>query len=256
MSETQQEIHAIKSVRIEELSVFYHQQSLLQNINLNIEPGSFHCIIGESGSGKSLLTRTLLSMTRPELTYEGHVDIDLSQTDAVFQDANSNMFQNITIQKHFEALYDAIGSNMSRQQQYEQTIESVLKLGFDAPERLMRSYPFELSGGMAQRIAILMAFVRQPNCLILDEPTSALDVGNSQKLMRYLIDKVKEKGMTVIFVTHDLSLVQDYATHVSIMKKGQLLESGQAHDILTHPKFEYTRTLVNVAERRRDYVRG
>lgn len=238
------------------MSIYHKDKTLISSLSLEVERYSFHCIVGESGSGKSLLVRSILHMTDDQLTYQGNVDIDLLHADAMFQDANSNLFQNITIKQHIAMLYDAKKSTLSRAEQYQEVKTMMTRLGLEQPEQLLQYYPFELSGGMAQRVAFILSLIRNPQCLILDEPTSALDVQNRIKFMQQLMHIISERKMTVIFVTHDLSLVKDYATHVSIMQHGQIIESGQAQQVMHHPERHYTQTLIRTAERREAYATG
>ncbi|OHS38933.1 ATP-binding cassette domain-containing protein [Staphylococcus sp. HMSC62A08] len=239
-------------LKVEELNIYHIEQPLIKSVALDVGRGNFHCIIGESGSGKSLLTRTILGMEKASLTYEGHVEINLDKTDAMFQDVHSNLFQNMTLEKHFQYLYEATQSNLSQQQRNAEVVQMLQMLGFDNGEELLNYYPFELSGGMAQRVAFIMSLIRQPECLVLDEPTSVLDKENSDKFMRYLIDAVNRYNMTIIFVTHDLNLVRTYATHISMMQHGEIIESGKATTILENPKHDYTKKLISIAQRRRN----
>ncbi|BGE81163.1 hypothetical protein SPETJ133_01180 [Staphylococcus petrasii] len=243
-------------VNVEQLSVFDNDRTLIDSVSLKVNKGDFHCIIGESGSGKSLLTRTILGMKRDNLRYQGTVDIDLSKTDAVFQDVYSNMFQNVTIGKQFQYLFEATKSTMTSEQQTEWVIEQMRLLGLNEEEKLLKRYPFEMSGGMAQRIAFIMSLIRRPGVLFLDESTSALDTDNVEWLMSYLIEAQQRYGMTIIFITHDINLVRNYATHMSIMKNGRIIESGEAESILNNPSELYTQKLIEIAHRRKDYARN
>ncbi|MFC0138196.1 ABC transporter ATP-binding protein [Staphylococcus petrasii] len=243
-------------VNVEQLSVFDNDRTLIDSVSLKVNKGDFHCIIGESGSGKSLLTRTILGMKRDNLRYQGTVDIDLSKTDAVFQDVYSNMFQNVTIGKQFQYLFEATKSTMTSEQQTEWVIEQMRLLGLNEEEKLLKRYPFEMSGGMAQRIAFIMSLIRRPGVLFLDESTSALDTDNVERLMSYLIEAQQRYGMTIIFITHDINLVRNYATHMSIMKNGRIIESGEAESILNNPSELYTQKLIEIAHRRKDYARN
>ncbi|SUM58759.1 ABC transporter ATP-binding protein [Staphylococcus petrasii] len=190
------------------------------------------------------------------MRYQGTVDIDLSKTDAVFQDVYSNMFQNVTIGKQFQYLFEATKSTMTSEQQTEWVIEQMRLLGLNEEEKLLKRYPFEMSGGMAQRIAFIMSLIRRPGVLFLDESTSALDTDNVERLMSYLIEAQQRYGMTIIFITHDINLVRNYATHMSIMKNGRIIESGEAESILNNPSELYTQKLIEIAHRRKDYARN
>lgn len=117
MSNTQSSIHSINALlHLKNVSVYDGNHALLNQVDLTVTEGSFHCLVGESGSGKSLLARTVLNMRHPHLKYQGQIAIDLNNTDAMFQDTNSNFFQNVRIRKHFDALFDALNTQLSRQQ--------------------------------------------------------------------------------------------------------------------------------------------
>lgn len=255
MSNTQSSSPTLDTVLyINDVSVYHKHEPLLKQIHLKIEKGSFHCLIGESGSGKSLLTRTVLNMKEDDLTYRGEIHLDLTQTDAMFQDANRNFFQNVRIKRHFDALFDSMSSLLTREQQKAFVLRQFKHLGLDQPESIYYQYPFELSGGMAQRVALVMAIVREAQFLIADEPTSALDQHNRHSLMALLHHVVTEHDMTVLFVTHDLNLVLNYATHISVMLNGNIVETGRASDILRDPQHAYTKQLIELANRRYQYV--
>lgn len=255
MSNIESTLHSLKPLlHLENVSVYDGDVALLKHIDLDVTEGSFHCLVGESGSGKSLLSRTALQMYQPHLRYDGNVEINLNGTDAMFQDANSNFFQNVRIQKHFDALFDSFNSKMTREQQREFVLRQFRNLGLTQAEDVLHAYPFQLSGGMAQRVALVMAIIREAKFMIADEPTSALDFDNRNNLMRLLNHVIQEHGMTILFITHDLSLVREYATHISVMYQGEIIESGTAQQILEHPQHSYTRQLIELSNRRNQYV--
>lgn len=236
------------------MSINDGDRTLLHSVTLYVQPGGFHCLIGESGSGKSLLSRTILDMKDARLQYQGEIDIDLTCTDAIFQDSHSNLIQNMTLKQHFDMLYRAHHQNKNSAERQQHLIQMMTQLGLNQPEQLLHAYPFELSGGMAQRFAFMMALIRRPKLLILDEPTSALDQANARKFMDYLKTMIKRYHMTILFITHDLNLVEDVATHISIMKAGEILESGTREDIFETPQHAYAQQLVAIARRRKQYV--
>ena len=178
----------------------------------------------------------------------------LNKTDAVFQDVQSNMFQNITLAKHFQYIYEANRTHLTKQRIKEDVLQMMQLLGLRQGEQLLERYPFELSGGMAQRVAFIMSLIRRPDYLFLDEPTSALDQENIKKFMHYLLKAQERYQMTIVFITHDINLVKDCATHISIMQQGQLIENGEATSILTKPTHNYTKKLITIAHRRQPYA--
>ncbi|EAH2027615.1 ABC transporter ATP-binding protein, partial [Listeria monocytogenes] len=126
--------------------------------------------------------------------------------------------------------------------------QAMQSVGFESSEEIPLKKPFQLSGGMCQKVAIAMALVAKPRIIIADEPTSALDEQNQEIILQLLDDIYKKNRITIFFITHDLLIAQRYSTHLGVMYEGQLIEYGPTEKILSHPKELYTKELIRIFE--------
>lgn len=216
-------------------------------------------IVGESGSGKSLTGRAILRLIRKP----GRVEADkmelhgrdlLSMTEKqmqgvrgqeismVMQDPKFSLNPVISIGKQIMEIY-RFHTGASKKAAYAKAIEMLEAVSIRDPERVMKSYPHEMSGGMGQRIMIAMMLVTEPKILIADEPTSALDVSVQTQVLSIIDDLVQKRGMGLIFISHDLNLVSSFCDRVLIMYAGRVVEVLDA-DKLHDAKHPYTRGLL------------
>jgi peptide/nickel transport system ATP-binding protein len=233
---------------------------LVHGVSLSVVRGGALGIVGESGSGKSLTCRSILgilpqglSVASGAVSYDG---IDLTSLDyrqwqglrgnrisAVFQDPASYLNPSITVGKQLsEVLRVKVG--LSRRAAHARSIELFEQMGLREPAHVYRQYPFELSGGMLQRVLIAIALSADPELLIADEATTALDVTVQAEVLDLLEDLRRERGLTLILVSHDLAVVSQICDHVVVMKDGSVVEAGTADDVLKRPQHEYTRSLI------------
>jgi ABC-type dipeptide/oligopeptide/nickel transport system ATPase component len=138
---------------------------------------------------------------------------------------------------------------MSKQHFFARTLDMLEKLGFENGQRILDSYPFELSGGMQQRVGIASAMLLRPSVLMADEPTSALDVHVQKQVVEEMMLMRKEFGVSIIIVTHNIGVVGAMADNVLVMQKGRAVEYGVTDKILNHPETEYTKTLMAAVPR-------
>ena len=138
---------------------------------------------------------------------------------------------------------------MSKQERYDKAIESLRDVELDNPEKIYRQYPHELSGGMRQRVMIASAMICGPKLLIADEPTTALDVTIQLQIVKLLQRLNKEHNTSILFISHDLSLVKRLCHRIVVMNKGDIVESGATENIFYHPKEEYTKQLIDAIPR-------
>ena len=221
-------------------------------------------IVGESGSGKTVTGRSLLGLVRPpgkvtaqKLLFDG---IDLMTTSdkawrkirggrisMVMQDPKFSLNPVMTIGKQIAEAY-RIHKTVSKVEARDRAMEMLRAVRIRNPERVFRAYPHEVSGGMGQRIMVAMMLIPDPDLLIADEPTSALDVTVQLQLLAILDDLVTERGMGLIFISHDLNLVASFCDRILIMYAGRVVETCQAGqlDKAQHP---YTRGLLNCLPR-------
>ncbi len=217
-------------------------------------------IVGESGSGKSLTGRAILRLIRPPgIVTADHISLEgvdlMTKTgremravrgqriSMVMQDPKFSLNPVMTIGAQIMEAY-RLHNAVSKKVAYAKAIEMLEAVSIRAPERVMRAYPHEMSGGMGQRIMIAMMLIPNPQILIADEPTSALDVSVQRQVLDIMDVLVKERGMGLIFISHDLNLVADFCDRVLIMYAGRIVEVCDA-DKLHAAKHPYTRGLLN-----------
>lgn len=217
-------------------------------------------IVGESGSGKSMTGRAILRLIRPpgivkadQVSLEGVDLMQISERDMrevrgqkismVMQDPKFSLNPVMTIGEQIIEAY-RLHSSASKSAAYAKSLEMLEAVSIRGPERVMRAYPHEMSGGMGQRIMIAMMLIPNPQILIADEPTSALDVSVQRQVLSIMDKLVTDRGMGLIFISHDLNLVADFCDRVLIMYAGRIVEVCDADKLhaATHP---YTRGLLN-----------
>ena len=208
-------------------------------------------LVGESGCGKSITTKVIMNLTDPgeritgevlykgtdllKLTEEEHRKLLGTEIAMVYQDSLSALNPSMLISAQMKQLTSRGGTR---------TAEELLTLvGLD-PKRTLESYPHELSGGQCQRVVIAMALTRDPSLVICDEPTTALDVTVQKQVIKLLNDLQKKLGFAMIFVSHDLALVAEVASEITVMYAGQVVESAPTKELLTNPRHEYTQGLL------------
>ncbi len=217
-------------------------------------------IVGESGSGKSLTGRSILRLIRPpgimtadQISLEGENLMQKSEKEMqavrgqrismVMQDPKFSLNPVMTIGEQIMEAYQ-LHNSASKKAAFAKAIEMLEAVSIRNPERVMRAYPHEMSGGMGQRIMIAMMLIPNPQILIADEPTSALDVSVQRQVLDIMDNLVKERGMGLIFISHDLNLVADFCDRVLIMYAGRVVEVCDA-DKLREAKHPYTQGLLN-----------
>ena len=224
---------------------------VVDNVSFEVRPGQCMALVGESGCGKSITTKVIMSLTDPNETVTGEVlfgDIDLlkltkdehrkllgHEIAMVYQDALSSLNPSMLISTQMKQLTSRGGTRSA-----EELLELV---GLD-PKRTLESYPHELSGGQRQRVLIAMALTRDPKLIICDEPTTALDVTVQKQVIKLLNDLQAKLGFAMIFVSHDLALVAEVASEITVMYAGQVIEQAPTTELLTNPIHEYTRGLL------------
>lgn len=248
-------------LHIKDLSVTYRQGnvSAVRSCNLRLERGQSLGIVGESGSGKSTLALALLRML-PKQTAEvnGAVTLNgrevLNLTDKefdairwqeiamVFQKSMNSFSPVHRLGRQLENIWRVHEPKASRAQIREKLLALFESCNLDAS--VYRMYPFELSGGMLQRVSIVMALMHNPSVLILDEATTALDVLTQQQIMSELKQIQKKYQFTLLVISHDLSVISKLCDRVAVMYCGRVLETGETAQVLSAPQHPYTRALI------------
>lgn len=253
---------------IKDLRVAFSDVEVLHGVNLQLERGRIHALIGESGSGKSVLTRSILGLagrnarTTGSIAFVGHELTHYSPTQwaqlrgaeigIVVQDAMSALNPMRTLEAQLVETIRLrhpayrVGSLHTgpKPDPAQLAFELLQTVGITAPEKRLKAFAHELSGGMRQRVMIALALAGQPSLLIADEPTTALDVVVQRELLNELKALVKARQMALLLVTHDLHLAHDVADDVSVMYAGHILESGPVKRVLSTPAHPYTAGLL------------
>jgi len=225
----------------------------LNGIDLRVHPGEVVAVVGGSGSGKTTLGRTiagLLGATAGQITFQGK-PIDRSEASwrdyrlncqMVFQDPYSSLNPRLTVRELVgEGLRLVPG--MSATQKAERTREILTEVGLD--DSFGERYPHQLSGGQRQRVAIARAVVRRPRFVIADEPVSALDVTVRAQVLELFAELQQRHGFSCLFISHDLSVVEQIADRVVVMQDGAIVEQGTRDTVFDHPQHAYTRKLLS-----------
>lgn len=246
-------------LRIENLSVFFGPQQVVKAVNLCVYAGEKLALVGESGSGKTQTAQAILKL-QPDARYEGEIFLKdeplLHYNEAqlrtirgrrvavVFQEPMTALNPLHTVgEQVYEVLRIHLG--LSPRQGWAQAIELLERVKLPDPTTLAQRYPHQLSGGQRQRVMIAMALAGEPELLIADEPTTALDVSMRGEIMALLSELQAERGMAVLLITHDLSLVQRFADRVAVMQQGELIESAACEHLFHYPQHPYTKNLLN-----------
>ena len=234
-------------------------------IDVSVAKGETVAIVGESGSGKSVTSYAVVRiLDRAGKVAEGSISfsgVDLvAASEAQMRDIRgreiSMIFQNPRaalnpIRKVGKQIEDVLLEHVqaTRATAREKAIEALAKVRIARPEERYDAYPFELSGGMCQRVVIALALACQPQLLIADEPTTGLDVTTQKAVMDLIVELTRERGMSTILITHDLGLAAAYCDKVVVMEKGNVVETAQASEIFRNPQHAYTRKLMQATPR-------
>ncbi|SKA75702.1 peptide/nickel transport system ATP-binding protein [Prosthecobacter debontii] len=237
----------------------------VKGLSLELRQGESIAIVGESGSGKSatalalarLLPEPPASITAEHLSIAGHEVLKMSEKELrkirgkeiayIFQEPTTSLNPVLTVRTQ---IGEALALHRPEVKDRDAEILSWLRLvGITEPEKRLRAYPHELSGGMQQRVMIAMALCCQPKLLIADEPTTALDVTIQKQIMELLADLRKRLDMSLILITHNFGIIKDVADRVAVMFRGEIVETGPTAEILTNPKHPYTQALLDCVPR-------
>ncbi|MGB3876998.1 MAG: ABC transporter ATP-binding protein [Shinella zoogloeoides] len=237
--------------QIRQLAVTYRGETMpaLKGIDLDILGGERLAIIGESGSGKSTFARALASLLPDGAAVAGSLRWSTGQPRAgrdigfVFQDPSASLNPVLTIGEQVaEGARRHLG--LSRRQGEARALEMLERVHIPDPAKALHASPHQLSGGQRQRVAIAAALAARPGLLIADEPTSALDMVVQAEIVALLDELVREGGMTLVFVTHDIALASGFADRVAIFRDGMLVETGAMGKVLAKPQAAYTAALI------------
>ena len=232
----------------------------VNGISFSLEKGKVLGIVGESGSGKSVTAYSIMRiLVEPgriksgEILFDGQDIVNLSKkqmsefrgkrVSIIFQDPMTSLNPTYTIGNQLrEAIL--LHTDRNREQANARAVEMLKLVGVNEPEKRLKQYPHELSGGMRQRVMIAMALACEPDILIADEPTTALDVTIQAQILELMKDLQKKLGMAIIMITHDLGVIADMCDEIIVMYAGRICERGTVDEIFYNPRHEYTKGLL------------
>ena len=248
-------------LRYEHVDISYNGVKVIKDVSFTVSEGEILGIVGESGSGKSTLIKAAMGLlgdtglvTRGDIWYKGKNLPDLSagelrkrngpELGMIFQYAGSSFCPIRTVGAQ---LYESMTEHesLSKEAFRVRATELLEKIGFENTRRILESYPFELSGGMQQRVGIAAAMLLNPSVLLADEPTSALDVSVQKQVVEEMLLVRKTFGTSIVLVTHNIGVIGAMADKVLVMKNGEMVEYGETQQVLNNPKEDYTRLLMS-----------
>jgi peptide/nickel transport system ATP-binding protein len=234
----------------------FGQRKVLKDVSITLHEGETLAVVGESGSGKTTLARIAIGLYDPD---EGEVLLEenrVGKRDLEFYRKVQMIYQNPKESlSHMMNVFDLVKEPLDVQKlgNSEEKASRVKKALNDvelpADDHFLGRYPHQLSGGEAQRVAIARAMVLQPKLLIADEPTSALDASVQAKILRLLMDLQEQRGLSILFITHDIALARKVSDRIAVLHRGQVVEEGPTSEVIASPQYEYTRMLLEVKEK-------
>ena len=233
----------------------------LKKISLDIKEGEKVALVGESGSGKSVTARMILGLlSNSNIKKNGEIffeNIDLlkesssqikrirgNEISMIFQDPVSSLNPYFTVHKQMLQALENHTKDYDKNTIEKYFIDLLKDVKIEDPERVLNSYAFQLSGGMAQRVMISMALINNPKLILADEPTTALDVTVQKKVLSIMKDVISRKKMSMLLISHNLGVVREFADKIYVIYQGTILEEGSTEKIFNSPGHIYTQTLL------------
>jgi ABC-type dipeptide/oligopeptide/nickel transport system ATPase component len=251
-------------LEVKDLNIEFHDhlipETVVYDFDLELKAGEIVGLVGESGSGKSMSALAIAGLlSRRDMHKRGQIlfdGLDLltcersklrkiqgNEISMIFQEPMTSLNPVKRIGWQIEESL-RIHTELNKEERYQKAIEMMKEVELPDPERLYRQYPHELSGGMRQRVMIAAAMICNPRILIADEPTTALDVTIQAQIVELLKRMNREKQTSILFISHDLSLVKQLCERVLVMKGGYIVETGLTQEVFAHPEEEYTQRLI------------
>ncbi len=254
-------------LEVRDLNIRFGATEAVRGISLALDEGEVLGLVGESGSGKSVTSLAIMGLLggaartggsilwHPAAGRAGAVDLVALEQEAlrrirgreiamIFQEPMTALNPVMTIGRQVAECAAAHQPSLTRRELRKKVIEALEAVRMPEPERRYSDYPHQFSGGQRQRILIAMALINRPRLLIADEPTTALDVTVQAQILALLKDLQRDFGVAMLFISHDLAVVGQVASRVSVMRHGEIVESGSVDQVLTRPRHDYTRSLL------------
>ena len=263
MEQQNQTLLEVKNLSVDFKVDRRHSLHAVRNISFEVKRGETLGIVGESGCGKSVTCMSILRLNPErrtlyptgEILFEGKDLLRMppkqlsairgNDISMVFQEPMTALNPLFTIGDQLMEALRVHNPHMQKAEAYERCLQSIENVKIPNPERILKAYPFTLSGGMRQRVMIAMAMVTKPQLLICDEPTTALDVTIQAQVLDLMNQLKREVGTSIIFITHDLGVISEMADRVLIMYGGRICEEAPVDELFSHPLHPYTRGLID-----------
>jgi len=254
-------VNVLLSVR--DLRIAFGGREAVRGISFDVAAGETLGLVGESGSGKSVTALAVMRLLGESAAVSGSIQLDSEElltlpeeamrrhrgrnVAMVFQEPMTALNPVMTVGRQIAEALEAHAPRMPRSEVRARVMEAMLEVGLPDPERRADDYPHQFSGGQRQRVVIAMALMNRPQLLIADEPTTALDVTVQAQVLALLKRLRAERGLSMLFISHDLAVVGQVADRVAVMQNGEIVEMGEVLQVLTAPRHAYTRRLLSAA---------
>jgi peptide/nickel transport system ATP-binding protein len=255
----EQPVLSVKNLK----TYFYLEERVVKavdGVSLDVYKGRITAIVGGSGSGKSVVSLSVFNLVdKPGRIIDGEIwlngmnlrnlrekqllKVRGKEISMIFQEPASSMNPVLKVKKHLLEVIRTHNKGISKKEGLSRCRDVLTRVGLKNTDQILESYPFELSGGMCQRVMVAMGLLAHSHVLIADEPTSSLDLTTQAAILEELV-RLKNEGMAIVLITHDLGVVAQMADDVYVLKDGKIVDSGTVYDVFESPKHEYTKSLL------------
>jgi peptide/nickel transport system ATP-binding protein len=247
-------------LEVDHLSIYFRDQAVVRDLSFSVRQGEVLGLVGESGSGKSLTSLSILRLLDGAARVEGTIRFEGTDLLAlkpeqmrhyrgckiamIFQEPMTALNPVMPVGRQIAEAIETHQPELGRKQVLKAVVEAMTAVAIAEPEKRLRDYPHQFSGGQRQRLLIAMALVNHPLLLIADEPTTALDVTVQAQILLLLKALQQRNGLGMLFISHDLAVVAQIADRVAVMRRGMLLETGTRDQVFLDPRHAYTKSLL------------